>query len=115
MFLEIINDVGHHVVSNTEYGLQFAVDGIFLLVFLRFWQGDRLYRVFLKRTGRTQGQSQAEIILIFHVMGAISTDPEVISVTGCTSDTVELLDLSPFSNYAVLFVCNYAVTKPPSF
>ena len=101
MFLEIINDVGHHVVSNNEYALEFAIDGVFLLVFLRYWQRDKLYRVFLKRTGRTQGQSQAEITLISHVMGATSTGPEVISVTGCTSGTVELLDLSPFGNYAV--------------
>ena len=100
-FLEIINDVGHHVVSNNEYALEFAIDGVFLLVFLRYWQGDKLYRVFLKRTGRTQGQSQAEITLISHVIGAISTGPEVISVTGCTSGTVELLDLSPYGNYAV--------------
>ena len=101
MFLEIVSDVGHHVVSNNEYALDFANDGMFLLIFLRFWQGDQLCRVFLKRTGRAQGQSQAEITLISHVMSAISTGPQVIIVTGCTSQTVELFDLSPYGQYAV--------------
>ena len=36
-----------------------------------------------------------------HVMGPISTGPEIISVTGCTSQTVELLDMSPFGQYSV--------------
>ena len=101
MFLEILSDIGHHVVSNKEYALGFANDGIFLLIFIRFWQGDQLCRVFLKRSGRAQGQSQAEVALISYVMGAISTGPEIVSVTGCTSQTVELLDLSPFGQYAV--------------
>ena len=103
-FLEIFNDISktfsmsfNDVVSKNEYALEFASDGIFL----RFWQGDKLCRVFLKRTGRTQGQSQAKITLISHVMGAISRGPEIISVTGCTSQTVELLAMSPYGQYAV--------------
>ena len=101
MFLEIVNDVRHHVVSNNEYALEFASDGIFVLIFLHFWQGDQLCRFFLKRSRRTQGQGQAEITLISHGMSAISTGPEITSVTGCTSLTVELLDMSPFGQYAV--------------
>ena len=38
---------------------------------------------------------------MLHVIGAISTGPEIISVTGCTSQTVELLDMRPFGQYAV--------------
>ena len=107
MFVEIINDVGHHVVANNEYSLEFSSDGVFLLVFIRFWLVDKLCRVFLKRTGRTHGQSQAEITLISYVMGEISTGPQIVSVTGCTCDTLQLLDDSPY--------CRYSVQSPPRF
>ena len=58
-------------------------------------------RVFLKRTGRAHAQTQAQIALISCVMGAVSKDPEIISVTGCTSKTVQLLDDSPYGQYSV--------------
>ena len=98
MFLK---DIGHHLVSTGEYGLEFANDGAFLLVFIRFWHEDQLCRVFLKRTGKTEGQSQSEHTLVAHVMGAFSTEPHIISVTGSTVQTVQQLDYSRYSNYAV--------------
>ena len=54
-------------------------------------------RVFLKRNGRNHGQSQAEVTLISHVMGAISTGLQIVSVTG--SHTAQLLDNSPYGQY----------------
>ena len=80
MFLELVKDIGHHVVSTGEYGLEFANDGAFLLVFIRFWHEDQLCRVFLKRSGRTQGQNQSELTLVAHVMGALSTEPHIPGV-----------------------------------
>ena len=101
MFLETLTEVGNHIVANNEYSLEFANDGVFLLVFIRFWMGKEMCRVFLKRTGRTHGQTQAEISLISYVMGVVSTGPEIISVSGSTSNTVQLLDDSPYGQYSV--------------
>ena len=101
MFQELVNDIGHHVALNGEFSIDFANDGVFLLIFVRFWWGDHLCRVFLKRTRRTQGQAQAEINLISYVMGVLSTGPCVVSVTGCTAAIVQLLDGSPYSDLAV--------------
>ena len=53
MFNEVINDIGHRVVLNKENALEFANDGVFLLIFIRYWREDNLCRVFLKPTGRT--------------------------------------------------------------
>ena len=36
-----------------------------------------------------------------HVMGALSTEPHIVSVTGSTVQTVQQLDYSCYSNYAV--------------
>ena len=79
-----------------QFALEFANDGVFLLIFIRFWREDSLCRVFLKRAGRTQGESQAEVNQISHVMGALPTKPHIISITGSTSCTVQLLDKSPY-------------------
>ena len=107
MFHELVKDIGHHVVATGEYGLEFANDGAFLLVLIRFWHGEQLCRVFLKRTGRTQGQSQSELTLVVHLMCAFSTEPQIISVTGSTVHTVQQLDYSRY--------INYAVQSPPRF
>ena len=79
MFQEVMNDIATSVNANGEYSLEFAIDGVFLLIFVRYWRGDELCRVFVKRAGRLQGQSDAEICLISSIMGAISTKPKLIS------------------------------------
>ena len=101
MFLEVLNEVGNHILTSNEYALELANDGIFLLVFVRFWMGNEMCRVSLKRTERAHGQTQAESSLISRVMGAISTSPEIISITGCTSNTVQLLDDSTYGHFSV--------------
>ena len=67
MFLELIADIGSQINTSGEYAVEFATDGVFLLSFVRFWHDDQLCRVFLKRTGRVQGQAQAEVCLISYV------------------------------------------------
>ena len=101
MFQEVMNDIATSVNANGEYSLEFAIDGVFLLVFLRYWRGDELCRIFVKRTGRLQGQSDAEICLISSIMGAISTKPKLISCTGSSARTVQLLDHAPHSSFSV--------------
>ena len=97
MFLELVEDLATQVNSSGEYAVEFATDGVFLLSFVRFWHGDQLCRVFLKRTGRVQGQTQAEVCLISYIMGAISTRPRLVNCTGSSARTVQLIDQSPYS------------------
>ena len=101
MFIELVTDVATQINANGEYSVEFACDGVYMLALVRFWQRDELFRVFLKRTGRLQGQTDAEICLISYIMGAISTSPKLISCTGCSMRTIQLLDLSPYSSFSV--------------
>ena len=101
MFSVLITDIGTHVNASGEYSVEFATDGAFLLVFIRFWRAEQLCRVFLKRTSRLQGQTSAEICLLSYLMAAISTKPALVSCTGCSARTIELLDQSPYSPYGV--------------
>ena len=96
-----IRDIAEHVVASDEYSLEFVKQGVFLLVFIRFWRKDELCRVFLKRTGRVLGQSSAEQCLISYVMAALSTSPNLVSCSGSTLETVQLVDNSPYFKYGL--------------
>ena len=97
MFREFIDDLECQINSSGEYAVEFATDGVFLLSFIRFCHGDQLCRVFLKRTGRVQGQTQAGVCLIWYIIGAISTKPRLVKCTGSSARTVQLVDQSPYS------------------
>ena len=101
MFLELVSDIATHVNLKREYSVEFAVDGVFLLIFIRFWRVDELCRVFLKRTSRLQGLTSAEMCLLSYLMGAVSTTPKLVCATGCSARTVELLDQSPYGTFSV--------------
>ena len=101
MFCELVNNIAAQINANGEYAVEFASDGVFMLAFVRFWYQDELCRVFLKRTSRPQGQTDAEICRIAYIMAAISTTPKLISCTGCSMRTIQLIDLSPYSSFSV--------------
>ena len=97
----MMNDIGSHVVAASEYSLGFAQEGGFLLVLIRCWSDDQLSRVFLKRTGRLLGLTQAEVRLVSNVMGVFSTKPHLVSCTGTTHRTIVLLDQCPYAAYGI--------------
>ena len=101
MFLELVTDIATHVNLNGEYAVEFATDGVFLLIFIRLWRSDELCRVFLKRTSRLQGQTSAEMCLISYLMGVLSTTPNLICSTGCSARSMQLIDQSPYSEFSV--------------
>ena len=70
-------------------------------MYIRFWHSGRLVRVYLKRAGLRQGKTTAELGLISHIVGAISTRPDVVACLGCSPDTVNLLDNCKFLHHGV--------------
>ena len=96
-----MNDMATHVMTSSKYAMEFAHDGAFVLVYIRFWREDQLHRTFIKRTGRLLGLTQAEISLVSFVMGAISTTPNMISCTGSTFRTIQMLDKCPYTKYGL--------------
>ena len=96
--LERNKDIETHVFASSQYSLEFAHDGVFSLVFIRFWRENQLNRVFTKRTGRLMGLTQAEVSLVSFVMGTLSTDPNLISGT---SQTAFWLDTCPYTKHGL--------------
>ena len=101
MFLELATDIATHVNLNGEYAVEFATDGVFLFIFIRFWTSDELSKVFLKRTSCLQGQTSAEMCLISYLNGVLSTTPNLICSTGCSVRSIQLIDQSPYSKFSV--------------
>ena len=70
-------------------------------MYIRYWHSGQLVRVYLKRAGLRQGKTTAELGLISHIVGAISTRPDVVACLGCSPDTVSLLDNCKFLHHGV--------------
>ena len=96
MFQELVNDIGHHVALNGEYSIEFANDGIFLLIFIRFWRGEHLCRVFLKRTERTQGQASGSEPLVQH---SANSGVEATMTTVSDSEKEQFTIQPPFPSF----------------
>ena len=68
---------------------------------IRFWKDKQMCRVFLRQTGRTVNQTSAEIYLISHMLGAISSQTSLVSVNGCTGELIPKLDQSKLFKFGV--------------
>ena len=101
MFVELVTDVATQINANGEYSVDFLATVCTCSLLFGSGEENELCRVFLKRTGRLQGLTEAEICLISYIMGAISTSPRLISCTGCSMRTIQLLDLNPYSTFSV--------------
>ena len=74
---------------------------MFLNLYIRFWHEGQLVRVFLKRTGRKQGKTLAELGLVSHAMAAISTRPGIVACLGASPELIRLLDDCKFFDHGV--------------
>ena len=107
IFVQMLDDIGHHVVSSGFYAVEFEVRGVFLFIHLRFWKDKQLCRVLLKRTGRVLGRTTAEVVLLSGLLAAISTRPSLVSCSGCSLELVQLVDNS--------FLFPLAIQSPQRF
>ena len=81
-------------MADGHYAIEFHQKGLFLFVYLRFWRGEQLCRVLLRRTGRVVGQTRAELSLLSSVLAAISTRPNLVCCNGGSFDLIQLIDNS---------------------
>ena len=96
-----MEDIGSHVVENGHYTLEFQINGVFLNLYTSFWHEEQLVRVFLKRTGRKQGKTLAELGFVSHAMAAISTRPGTVACLGASPELIRLLDDCKFFDHGV--------------
>ena len=97
----MIEDIGTHVVEKGYYSLEFQINGVFLNLYIRFWHAGQLVRVFLKRTGRGQGRTSAELSLVSYVMAAVSTRPDIVACLGASPGLICLLDNCKYLHHGV--------------
>ena len=97
----MIEDIGTHVVEKGYYSLEFQINGVFLNLYIRFWHVGQLVRVFLKRTGRGQGKTLAELSLVSYVMAAVSTRPDIVACLGASPGLICLLDNCKYLHHGV--------------
>ena len=96
IFVQVLDDIGHHVVSTSFYAVEFEVKGVFLFLPLRFWKDKQLCRVL-----RVLGRTSAEVALLSGHLAAISTRPSLVSCSGCSLELVQLVDNSSLFPLAI--------------
>ena len=101
IFQQINPHLGNEILTSGQYTIELEPQGVFLLLYVRFWKADRLCRVYLARTGRTTGQTSAEIRLVATLLAGISCEAELVCCSGATHGLVQLLDQMPFSRHGV--------------
>ena len=83
------------------YALEFEQKGPMPFLHLRFWHEGQLCRVLIRRTGRTVGQTSAELCLLSYLLAAISPRASPVCCSGSTQSLVQLLDECPLFSLAV--------------
>ena len=101
LFTQIVPNIGNDILTSGQFAVEFEPQGVFLLLHVRFWKGDRLCRVYLRRTGRTCGQTSAEVNHVTTLLAAISTEADLVCCSGATHGLVQLLDRSPLTRHGV--------------
>ena len=69
-------------MANGLYSIDFEQQGVLLYLHVTFWKGLQLCRVPQLRTGRTTGQTPAEIRLLSVLLSAISCKANLSAALG---------------------------------
>ena len=101
IFIQLLEDLANHLLSSGFYALEFEQKGHMLFLHLRFWRQGQMCRVLIRRTGRTVGQTSAELCLLSYLLAAISPRASPVCCSGCTQSLVKLLDECPLFTPAV--------------
>ena len=101
IFIQLLEDLANHVLSSGFYALEFEQKGPMLFLHIRFWRVGQLCRVLIRRTGRTVGQTSAELGLLSSLLAAISPRTSPVCCSGCTQSLVQLLHECPLFSLAV--------------
>ena len=88
-------------MANGLYSIDFEQQGVLLYLHVTFWKGLQLCRVPLLRTGRTTGQTPAEIRLLSVLLSAISCKAQLVCCSGCTLGFLKVVDSCPFFKHGI--------------
>ena len=99
--IELVEDIGTQMVSSGFYSIHFEQRGVLLYLHVRFWKWLQICRVSLLRTGRTTGQTSAEIRLLCVLLSAISCKAQLVCCSGCPLGFLKLIDTCPFFKYGI--------------
>ena len=88
-------------MANGFYLKHFEQQGVLLYLHVIFWKGLQLCRVPLLRTGRTTGQTPAEIRLLSVLLSAISCKAQLVCCSGCTLGFLKVVDSCPIFKHGI--------------
>ena len=102
MFTCFVRDLGEQTLTSGQFALEFESHFRYKYVYVRYWKEDVLVKVFINRYGLQNSSLNGEMGAVSRLLSAISSDPQLIAVSGCSADFVEVLDESKFSKHDVI-------------
>ena len=92
MFVSGMEDIANAISSFGSYSIEFEEKHRFCYLSLRFWKDDHLCKVVVTRFGRTVEFPKGHIAALSRVLSLVSGEPDLVSLSGCTSEVFELVD-----------------------
>ena len=90
------------------YSLAFEQQGLYEVASLRYWKADRLVKVQLVRHSPSSHLTQNQLLTVARFFSFLSTTPQMVCMTECTSDVLEAVEQSSLLSKGIEypFRCN---------
>ena len=83
------------------FALEFETVGVYKHMFINFWKGGELCRVFVCRSSRTTTDVTGELGSLSRLLSAVSPKPGIVACSGCHSELPRAIDESEYYNQGV--------------
>ena len=91
----MMEDIAEQLAASQHFGIEFERRGTNRFMSLRYWNGAKLCRVFICRSGFAGVGLTEELGSLSRLLSAISTAPDVVAISGCAVDLIRTVDEHP--------------------
>ena len=104
-----------HVIATGMYSIEFTTAGIYRYMSVRFWRGDSLVRVGLHKHLQTDEYPECYLSVISCLLSCVSSKPNLVSISGCSSMVFQALESSDLYNYGIQYPFRFQAFSVPDF
>ena len=91
----MMEDIAEQVAASQHFGIEFERRGANRFMFLRFWKGAKLCRIFICRSGLEGTGLTKKLGSLSRLLSVISTAHDVVAISGCIVDLIRTVDKHP--------------------
>ena len=108
-----MSDIAHHVNIASKYSLEFGSSGLHCIVSIRFWKGDSLSTVQILQYRLASDHAPGLLVAIARIFSILSVQPQLVSVSGCPSEFLPILERSGLLVKGIRYPFRFDVVSLP--